>query len=160
MTRKRKTKKPVKMTKARTAKKMRQVRRKCISTAKELVRWMAHFACVRCGRAEPEVQTQGSHIFPEKRYRHIAADPRNILCLCPSCHKFAANSWHESPLEAAEWFFAAFPGRYEELKSTAHTMVEQTLPFWESKQDALKVWGAQKRLLSEIGTEVASRGVQ
>lgn len=76
----------------------------------------------------------GAHIMPEE-YGSTAADPFNIMCLCASCHKFKKAAWHKSPMEAAEWFHAKYPGRYQIVKDRAHTL--RTID-WEAEYKRLE----------------------
>jgi heterodisulfide reductase subunit B len=114
-----------------------KLRKKCVTLAKKIVREIAGYKCVKCGRGEPINQTQGSHIYPEGRYVSMSADLDNILCLCAGCHMWSNDSWHESPLQAAAWFNTKYPGMYEILNKRAQKTVKADLLFWEKKYDEL-----------------------
>lgn len=93
-----------------------KARKRCVAKAKLIVKHQAKYFCEKCGADGRVKQMQGSHIFPEGRYSSMSADTDNILCLCAGCHMWSADSWHESPLQSAEWFHRTFPERYEILK--------------------------------------------
>jgi len=116
------------------------LRKKCVTLAKRIVREEAGFRCVKCGRGEPDNQTQGSHILPEGRYTGMSADLDNILCLCAGCHMWSNDSWHENPLASAEWFNEKYPGKYEELKERAKDTTPKDIAFWEKKYAELKTY--------------------
>jgi 5-methylcytosine-specific restriction endonuclease McrA len=92
-------------------------RKKAVEIAKQIAKLRDDFVCQKCGRRKPEVQIQGAHILTEKGHGILAADPDNIVALCSSCHMWATDSWHNSPLENADWFNKKFPGRFERLKA-------------------------------------------
>lgn len=114
------------------------MRKKCVTLAKLIVRKQAGFRCVKCGRGEPDKQTQGSHIYPEGRYTSMSADIDNILCLCAGCHMWSNDSWHENPLESVEWFHKIYPTLYQTLKGRSRLAVQMTLADWTKKHDELK----------------------
>lgn len=110
-----------------------KLRKRCVTLAKLIVRKRAGFRCVKCGQGEPQKQTQGSHIYPEGRYTSMSADIDNILCLCAGCHMWSNDSWHENPLESAEWFHKKYPDLYLTLKERSRKSVVMTLTDWENK---------------------------
>src|SRR5215469_6982076 len=66
-----------------------------------------HWKCVRCGS---DKQLNAAHVLPKGAHPRLRFEPENIITLCFSCHIVF---WHRNPLEAKEWFDAAYPGRYE-----------------------------------------------
>lgn len=90
-------------------------RKKSIEEAKTIAKVRDEYICQKCGRTRPEVQIQGAHIFPVT-YGNTADNPENIIALCASCHEFARDAWHNSPLEQ-DWFDEKFPGRKEKLRA-------------------------------------------
>lgn len=115
-----------------------RVRKACVKLAKEIVKIQAKRRCEKCGADGRIKQMQGSHIFPEARYVAMSADTDNILCLCAGCHMWSADSWHESPLQAAEWFHSNYPERYETLKKRSQKSVTCDLIYWQRKMEELK----------------------
>lgn len=91
------------------------IRKKAIHLAMELAKERDSWTCQKCGKTKPEVQIQGAHIIPIQAKGVIAADPENIIALCSSDHKWAGDSWHESPLDQ-DWFHKKFPGLFKKLK--------------------------------------------
>ena len=63
--------------------------------------------CQRCKSRNNILQC--SHVLPKGRYKSLRYNPVNVTCLCAGCHKWF---WHESPLEATEWFKTTFPERW------------------------------------------------
>jgi hypothetical protein len=82
-------------------------RKKAIDLAKKICR--RNGICAKCGKTRSEVQIQSSHILPVE-YKRTATYLDNLIPLCASCHKWAKNSWHKSPLEQT-WFVRKYPGR-------------------------------------------------
>ena len=115
-----------------------KLRKKCVKLAKDIVKKKANYTCEKCTRNKDQVQQQGSHIYPEGRYRSMSADIDNILCLCAGCHMWSSDSWHENPLESAEWFHQKYPARYELLKERSRSMPVCDLYYWEQKLKELK----------------------
>lgn len=101
--------------------------------AKGIVKAKAKFKCEKCGADGKVKQLQGSHIYPEGRYGAMSADTDNILCLCAGCHMWSNDSWHENPLESADWFRNKYPGRYEELKKRSKLSPTCDLYYWKKK---------------------------
>jgi hypothetical protein len=99
------------LTPAKRPKKPTWYKKKAIALAKALVR--SRGLCEMCGSKDN--QLHGSHIFPEP-FHVVAANPRNIVCLCASCHKLSKFSWHQSPVHGVKWLERTHPGRIEELE--------------------------------------------
>lgn len=108
----------------------------CILLAKKIVKEKANYTCVKCGRKDK--QLQGSHIYPVGRYGAMAADTDNILCLCAGCHMWSNDSWHENPLESAEWFHQKYPERYQTLKERSWLNQKADIIFWKKKRNLLE----------------------
>lgn len=66
--------------------------------------------CVRCGRTEPEVQIQWSHVH-SRRHHCIRWDPDNSKALCSACHTW----WTYNPGLAYDWFIKNFRERWERI---------------------------------------------
>ena len=88
-------------------------RKKCVDIAKKKAKERDDYICQKCLKKVEGANAHGSHIYNEGRYRNLATDPRNILCLCYFCH---INWWHKAPLEASEWFNNKYPELAEELR--------------------------------------------
>lgn len=64
--------------------------------------------CVKCGKA---TNLQWSHVYT-RRLLSLRWDPDNSKTLCGGCHLW----WGQNPLDAAVWFAAAWPSRFERLR--------------------------------------------
>lgn len=112
-----------------------KTRKKAVALAKEIVKIKSGRKCEKCGADGRIKQMQGSHIYPEGRYQSMSADTDNILCLCAGCHMWSNDSWHENPLESAEWFHQKYPERYAELKKRSQVAIKMD---WNAKLEVLK----------------------
>lgn len=101
-------------------------KKKAISKAKEITR--SKGICEKCGKTVG--QFHGSHILSVGAYPAMAAELDNILCLCASCHNFAAHSWHKDPLENHDWFESMWPGRKQRLYDEGNKRIKVD---WEAK---------------------------
>lgn len=118
--------------KCQTKKDRTKMKKKCIELAKKITRLKG--VCEKCGRSDR--QLHGAHVL-SVRHELTAADLDNIICLCAWCHKFSPDSWHEEPLENADWFNSKWPGRYEQLLKKANGPKE--IIDWERIHAELKV---------------------
>jgi hypothetical protein len=66
--------------------------------------------CAYCGKRF--VKMDCSHILSRGSCDHLRFDFLNVLPMCSRHHQFF---WHDSPLEAIEWFKAKYPARYDYL---------------------------------------------
>jgi len=113
--------------------------REAITLAKKLVR-LETGHCEKCGREDdPNAKRtlmQGSHIIPVGAAPLLAANTKNILCLCLNCHKLGNNAWHADPLSNAEWFHKNYPGLYQELLELKETTKEADWEplYWDLKE--------------------------
>jgi len=83
---------------------------KAIEMAKKLVR--SKKVCERCGQNKLDIQYHGAHIFHTNLSAVLAADPRNIMCLCAYCHRWG----HRNPAQfVLDWFAKKYKKRYDEL---------------------------------------------
>lgn len=112
-------------------------RQKAVDLAKKIAKERDSWTCQKCGRKKPEVQIQGSNIFPVT-YGNVAADPENIIALYSSCHEWARDSWHMNPLESAKWFNETYPGLHDKLKAKAYPIRPIKKFEWETKLSELK----------------------
>jgi hypothetical protein len=112
-------------------------RQKAIDIAKKVAKERDSWICQKCGKGKLAGQIQGAHIFPIT-FGNTAADPDNIIAMCASDHEWARNSWHNSPLENAEWFLVKWPGRYERLKAKAYPIRPIKEYEWKEKLEDLK----------------------
>ena len=100
--------------------------------------------CLRCGS---EKRLSASHIYPKGSHPAMKWMPRNLMCLCYSCHIFW---WHKSPIEAGEWFKKEFPSDYKYLKkeSLKNDGLRKHLDFKYNErklQNAIKTYQKTKR---------------
>ena len=131
-------KKPTKTPKIKVKKrKPTNYKKKAIELAKKIVRSQGY--CDKCGSTTR--QLHGSHVF-SVRHEATAADLSNIICLCAYCHVFSKDSWHEEPIENAEWFKKKYPGRYEQLKEKINN--HEKYIDWEGIYADLKLIEKQK----------------
>lgn len=75
-------------------------------------------------------QMQWAHVIGRGN-KALRWDIMNAMCLCAGCHLW---KWHQSPLEAQEWFKREHPGRYEYLMQARHMFVDRT------EEDYLEIW--------------------
>jgi len=73
--------------------------------------------CQWCKNKVSGRNEQWSHIIPKGSDSFLRWHPLNTKVLCLSCHR----KWHNSPLEATEWFNKKYPGRYKYLKKIHNT---------------------------------------
>jgi hypothetical protein len=138
----------MKMKKTKTdQQKTEAMRKKCVKIAKDISKTKAGYRCQYdgCSRTKDNgFQMHGSHIYGENSHKSMSADPDNILCLCAVHHTggFWKNakeiSWHESPMEMAEWFMNKFPERYQKLKERSWKSQHCDIIFWTKKLADLK----------------------
>lgn len=73
-------------------------KRKALDIAKRKCRERGF--CQRCGRTDG--QMQAAHIIPQP-FLWTLADQRNLVCMCPKCHRLGKYSWHQHPLAGVRW---------------------------------------------------------
>ena len=74
--------------------------------------------CARCGKGEPEVQLQCSHIYSRGNLA-TRWDELNAKCLCAGCHWW----WGLNPAEARDWLETIrTPEQIGELKRRANSI--------------------------------------
>ena len=73
---------------------------------REAVKLRDRGVCQKCGRSYDKMDT--SHVI-SRRNKRLRWDLKNLKLLCSRCHRFW---WHDSPLEAEEWFSGKYPDRY------------------------------------------------
>jgi len=60
--------------------------------------------CELCQK--PAAKLDAHHIVSRRFRSPLRFDPKNGICLCPSCHRFSPlRSFHQNPLPAFKWFF-------------------------------------------------------
>ena len=121
------------MKKLSNQQKRTRARKRCVKIAKDIVKHLSGYKCDKCGADGRVKQMQGSHIYPEGRYNSMSADTDNILCLCAGCHMWSKDSWHENPLESAEWFMGKYPDQYERLKKRSR--LNQKMDWFKKEED-------------------------
>lgn len=57
--------------------------------------------CEKCG--DSSLRLEWHHVIT-RRVRALRWDPKNAVCLCPTCHRW----WHANPAAALEWFVLTF----------------------------------------------------
>ena len=120
------------------------LRKKCVELAKTIAKTRDNYTCRYCGAKKPDVQIHGSHIYGEGTYHSMSADPDNIIALCAKHHVggYWKNnndvSWHESPMEMAEWFQTNYPELYKSLKERSRENIQADRFYWEKKLKLLK----------------------
>ncbi len=132
-------KKPTKTPKKKKVKKRKPTnyKKKAIELAKKIVRSQGY--CDKCGSTTR--QLHGSHVF-SVRHEATAADLNNIICLCAYCHVLSKDSWHEEPIENAEWFKKKWPGRFERLLKKSQELCNFTQEDWKLLYEDLKMYEA------------------
>jgi len=85
------------------------------------------YTCERCGK---QGRMETSHVM-SRRHRTIRWAKDNANCLCHWCHKI----WHESPLEAHQWFINEYGcGRMDLLIEKRNERIK--VPKMEEKEIA------------------------
>lgn len=98
----------------------KKTRKNCVEIAKKIAK-ARDKRCVRCGAGPMNAQMQGSHIKGEGAYPNLSYNPRNIKCLCASCHFW----WHSVPTESGHWFRTKFPEWHDEIVGMTREPVGQ-----------------------------------
>jgi hypothetical protein len=131
------------------------LRKRCVKMAKDISKERAGYKCQYdgCARSKDNgFQMHGSHIYGENSNKSMSADPENILCLCAVHHTggFWKNakeiSWHESPIEMAEWFMNKFPERYKQLRERSRISIVCDEFYWKKKLEELKKLSTDEQL--------------
>jgi 5-methylcytosine-specific restriction endonuclease McrA len=85
--------------------------------------------CQFCGMAGNNV-----HHIVGRRNRSVRWYLDNLILLCPGCHTFRTNSFHQDPLETTAWFVANYPERYANIMERKNKILKQT---YEAVYEAL-----------------------
>lgn len=72
------------------------------------------FTCQKCGLKVEGHNCQASHVIPRSHSLRLKFDPLNLKVLCFYHHK---RFWHESPVEAGEWFKRVYADRWYYLQN-------------------------------------------
>jgi hypothetical protein len=106
-------------------------KKKSIDLAKEIARSLG--ICEKCDNDTR--QMHGSHILSVGAHPNMGAVVKNILCLCSVCHKLGGHSWHQEPVENAQWLEKTYPGLHQSLQEQS---VANPNPDWEATYYDLK----------------------
>ena len=77
--------------------------------------------CQFCGNPGNNV-----HHLVGRRNRSTRWLPSNGLLLCPGCHTFRTNSFHQDPMGTMDWFKKNHPDRYVEVMGIKNKILKQT----------------------------------
>jgi 5-methylcytosine-specific restriction endonuclease McrA len=111
-------KKPKKITKAEIQKKEKRALRKAKKVQWEEVRQLVKDAqnnkCYICNK---EVYGMSSHIHHiiDRRFKELFTEPKNLILLCPTCHKFGKLSVHNTAIYFSEILREREPERFAQL---------------------------------------------
>lgn len=72
----------------------------CWALLRAIVLYRDGYKCRKCGRSEPAVVLQVSHIKSRGAHPSLAWNVENCLALCKKDHLYW---WHRDPQDAAEW---------------------------------------------------------
>lgn len=81
----------------------------------------ADYKCRICGLKDGTLNKKGNkiwlHIHHITPINNLKFNAKNLICLCPSCHKFSLKrSPHKNPLAFFIWFQQNYPHNFEYLK--------------------------------------------
>ena len=83
--------------------------------------------CQRCGNPG-----NNCHHIVGRRNRSVRWFIPNGLLLCPGCHTFRTDSFHQNPRVTMEWFEEKYPDRYQAIKERENKILKQTFDeVWE-----------------------------
>lgn len=77
--------------------------------------------CVFCGGKGNNV-----HHIVGRRNRSVRWYADNGLLLCPGCHTFRTNSFHQDPMGTMAWFEETYPERYAAINARKNLILKQT----------------------------------
>jgi hypothetical protein len=82
--------------------------------------------CIICGSKN---KLNVHHILEKEflSFRYLQFDERNLITVCPKCHKFSEFSMHKNPLFALTIFKAIYPNNYDFLLGEA-------VKLWNTRQ--------------------------
>jgi 5-methylcytosine-specific restriction endonuclease McrA len=66
------------------------------------------------------------HHIVGRRNRSTRWLVENGLLLCPGCHTFRTDSFHQDPLVSATWFMGKYPERYSKILERKNKILKQT----------------------------------
>lgn len=102
--------------------------KKELSLAKLYVKARDNYTCQICKRdlKNKVVSQHVHHILPDiYLFKHIRADTRNLILLCPRCHRFGPLSAHQNSIFFGHWLKTNKETQYvfvlEELKRCVRT---------------------------------------
>ena len=83
--------------------------------------------CQYCGQDGNNV-----HHLIGRRNRSTRWFIDNLLLLCPGCHTFKTESFHQNPLTTMKWFEENYPERYQAINERKNKILKQTFDeVWE-----------------------------
>ena len=77
--------------------------------------------CQYCG----QVGSNCHHIVG-RRNRSVRWFLPNGILLCPGCHTFRTNSFHQDPQETMKWFEEKYPDRYQAIMDRKNKILKQS----------------------------------
>ena len=96
------------------------IRRRLLLLWSQAVRSRVGYKCEICGVKrgdivnEKAVKIDAHHLISKYiKNSPLKYDIRNGVCLCSSCHKFHANSFHKNPVRTITWLILNRPFDYE-----------------------------------------------
>jgi hypothetical protein len=111
------------MTTYKKKKKMKsigQIRRRIFRLWSDAVLSRTDWTCEYCGIKKGDINKNGKkekidahHLFSRDiKDAILKFDIRNGIAVCPTCHKWGANSFHRNPITTITWFQNNFQDRY------------------------------------------------
>ena len=88
-----------------------RIKNRLLKLWRDKVRLLNRYRCAVCGDADRILDAH--HIEPKELCPALRYDPRNGILLTKSHHKFGKDSFHRSPVWAAEWLKAHRPKQYQ-----------------------------------------------
>jgi 5-methylcytosine-specific restriction endonuclease McrA len=77
--------------------------------------------CQYCGGSGNNV-----HHIVGRRNRSLRWFTENSLLLCPGCHTFRTDSFHQNPLTTMKWFEEKYPERYQAINERKNKILKQS----------------------------------
>jgi 5-methylcytosine-specific restriction endonuclease McrA len=100
---------------------------------REVINERDNGTCQYCGGSGNNV-----HHIVGRRNRSTRWLVDNGILLCPGCHTFRTNSFHQDPLETITWFEETYPERYQAINERKNKILKQT--FEEVLKELEEVW--------------------
>lgn len=88
--------------------------------------------CEWCGSVTN--QMHWAHVIGRTN-KTLRWDIFNGMCLCAYCHEWR---WHQSPLEAVEWFKSKYPERYDYLMEAKNIVWDWTEDDYRIRLEAIQ----------------------